>query len=738
MRQQASWSWLIALLCIVIACATEALRSDAHAPSSPQHAQSSTPPHDASSNTHQASAEPAASGQDGSGQSSSAQSASSQRVPSQKASGQSVSSQTASSSNNTQGAGQSSGQSSAQQNASNKTTPITAQDLIAFLNQTITWQRHFATEQQIATEPADIIFLNDNRGLLNQIVKLSFDFARAEADLLASQSSAAQPATTSDSSARMMELASKAEAQLKNAQTELESLGRQLDKASGPKRRIVEAEIAEVQSEFDLAQARRDAMRNMVQFIAGAGNSASVTGNLKAQIEELQRAVPVASLSDQDRPSASAGTTAAAQVAAAATPKRKDQPAGLLALITNLSALGRKVRDLDDTIRVTTELAETSSSLRTPVVAGLRQLTQKGDELASQPASNDPATLADEKKQLDALTQQFKSQSAAVMPLAKQRVLLDVYKRSLTNWRTAAKNEYNDELKDLAIRLIALAVVLGLVFAGSALWHKAIFRYVRDPHRRYQLGLIRKIAVWFVIAMVVAFAFASELGSLATFAGLITAGIALALQNVILSVAGYFFLIGKYGVRVGDRVNVAGVTGEVADIGLVRLHLVELASGESDARPTGRVVVFSNSVVFQPTAGLYKQIPGTNFVWHEITLTLAPEGNYLDIESRLKAVVESVFEEYRDRMEKQSREIERNLNVSVHTLSPQSRLRLTKDGLAVVLRYPVDLSDATTIDDKIARQLLENIERDPKLKLVGTGTPNIQAVPVEPVGAARG
>jgi len=719
-------SWLLASV-IFVACAPLALRSDVITSGSrgPDSQASSTGPRNASSVQP-----PSGSQQTPADQRRSSDTASSS-TPSQTGSSQAGSAQSAGQSSS----GQNAASVSAQQNTSKKTTPITPQDVIAFLNQTITWQRHFATEQQIATEPADVIFLNDNRGLLNQIVKLSFDFARAEADLLASQASAAQPTATSDSSARMAELAAKAEAQLKNAQTELESLGRQLDKATGPKRRIVEAEIAEVQSEFDLAQARRDAMRNMVQFIAGAGNSASITGNLKAQIEELQRAVPAASLSEQERTTASAGTTAAAEAAAAATPKRKDQPAGLLSLITNLNALGRKVRELDDTIRVTNELAETSANLRAPVVAGLRALTQKGDELAAQPQSNDPATLADQKKQLDALTQQFKSQSAAVLPLAKQRVLLDVYKRSLTNWRTTTKNAYNEELKDLAIRLVALAVVLGLVFAGSALWHKATFRYVRDPHRRYQLGLVRKIAVWFVIAVVVAFAFASELGSLATFAGLITAGIALALQNVILSVAGYFFLIGKYGVRVGDLVNVAGVTGEVADIGLVRLHLVELASGESDARPTGRVVVFSNSVVFQPTAGLYKQIPGTNFVWHEITLTVATEGNYLDIESRLKAVVESVFEEYRDQMEKQSREIQRNLNVSVHTLNPQSRLRLTKDGLAVVLRYPVDLSDAATIDDKIARHLLENIERDPRLKLVGTGTPNIQAVPVEPVGA---
>lgn len=614
---------------------------------------------------------------------------------------------------------------------------ITPQDVIAFLNQTITWQRHFAVEQQIATEPADVIFLNDDRQLSNQVVRLSFDFARAEADLVAGQNAAAAP-TTNESAARIAQLAAKAEDQMKQAQAELESLERQLDTATGKKRQLIQAAIAETESELELAQARRDAMRNMVQFIAGAGNTGSLSGNLKAQIDELQRAVPAASLTDKDLQTANtSGTTANASAPTAepaTTSRRRDENSGLLSLITELSALGRKVQRLDEAIRVTNELADASKSLRTPVVAGLKQLTAQGDTIAATPQSTDPAALAAQKKQLDALTAQFKSQSAAVLPLAKQRVLLDVYGRSLTNWRTAAKNEYTDELKTLAIRLVALAIVLVLVFAGSEVWHKAILRYVRDPHRRYQLGLIRKIAVWFVIALVVAFAFASELGSLATFAGLITAGIALALQNVILSVAGYFYLIGKYGVRVGDRVNVAGVTGEVADIGLVRLHLIELASGESDARPTGRVVVVSNSVVFQPTTGLYKQIPGTNFVWHEIRLTMAPEQNYTEIEDRLKGVVESVFEEYRDRMEQQTREIERNLNVSVPSLRPQTRLRLTKDGLEVVLRYPVDLEDATSIDDKIARNLLEAIERDPKLKLVGAGTPNIQAVPAETVG----
>src|SRR5205807_5960407 len=149
------------------------------------------------------------------------------------------------------------------------------------------------------------------------------------------------------------------------------------------------------------------------------------------------------------------------------------------------------------------------------------------------------------------------------------------------------------------------------VAALAELWRKTILRYVHDPRRRYQFLLLRKVVLWFLICLVIAFAFASQLGSVATFAGLLTAGIAVALQNVILSIAGYFFLIGRYGVRVGDRVNINGVTGDVVDIGLVRLQLMELTPGPAP-RPTGRVVAFSNAVVFQAGSGMFKQIPGTS------------------------------------------------------------------------------------------------------------------------------
>jgi hypothetical protein len=155
------------------------------------------------------------------------------------------------------------------------------------------------------------------------------------------------------------------------------------------------------------------------------------------------------------------------------------------------------------------------------------------------------------------------------------------------------------------------------------------------------------------------------------------------------------------------------------------LHLMELAGGGDS--PTGRVVAFSNSIVFQPTSGLFKQIPGTSFLWHEINLTLAPESDYHAVEQRLMAVVETVFKDYQDEMEKQRIHVERVLSSgSVASLKPKARLRFTGKGLDVSITFPVSLQNATEIDDRVTRELLQAINREPRLKLADSSAPVIR------------
>lgn len=616
------------------------------------------------------------------------------------------------------------------------TAPSEPQSIIDFLNQTIVWYRQSAAQQQLATQPSDVIFLNDNRQLADQIVQLAFDFARARAQTLAQTLAGNSPAPKNASedqsgSSRqqsLLRIISRVDQQRRQTQAEIESFKRQLETATGRKRQTLESTIAETQSELDLMEARRETLQNMLQFATGAGAGAVGPGTLLAQVEELARAVPAASERGKSSPGegVAANRPAASQVSIPFNPKA--EPSGILGLMSEIFALRRKLESLDKAARAADALEASSKAMRAPLSAELKDLVKRGDDVINQPDSQDPAVLAQQKQEMDGLTARFKQLSASVLPLGKQGILIDVYRRSLANWRAAVAAQYTGEWKSLGWRLGVLVVILGVVFFFSELWRRATFRYVQDARRRYQFLLLRRILLWFLIAVIITVTFASELGSLATFAGLLTAGVAVALQNVILSVAGYFFLIGKYGVKVGDRVQVAGVTGDVIDIGLVRLHLMEVGGGGFSARPTGRIVVFSNAVVFQANAGLFKQVPGTKFVWHEITLTLPPESDYHRVEDRMMSAVKSVFADYRERMDSEHRKMERMLTgVPVHSLDPESRLRLTPTGVDVVIRYPVELDQAAEIDDRIARQVLAATDRELKVKVSGTSGDEVKS-----------
>src|SRR5690348_18480739 len=108
----------------------------------------------------------------------------------------------------------------------------------------------------------------------------------------------------------------------------------------------------------------------------------------------------------------------------------------------------------------------------------------------------------------------------------------------------------------------------------------------------------------------------------------------------------------------------------------------------------GRVVVFAKSIVCEATASFDRQAPGTNFIWHEVSLTLAPESDIKLAESRILGAVEKVYAGYRERIEQEHRQMQNLLNVRAATPKPVSRLRLAQAGLEVVIRYPVEIGRA--------------------------------------------
>jgi small-conductance mechanosensitive channel len=244
------------------------------------------------------------------------------------------------------------------------------------------------------------------------------------------------------------------------------------------------------------------------------------------------------------------------------------------------------------------------------------------------------------------------------------------------------------------------------VFAGGEVWKGAVFKYVQETRRRHQLLLVRRIVVWAVALVIIGIAFATEASSFATFAGLLSAGIAVAMQSVLVSIVGYFFLIGKYGLRVGDHVQIGSVSGEVIDLGLVRLHLMELGPQHG---ATGRVVALANSVVFQASGGIFKQIPGVSLAWRELSLTLPGDADYAAIKERLLSAASRVLENYGEELERQTRELNKTSWGTTDKAEAQVQLRFSHDSIEAIVRYPVPLQRAAEVEERMSRALLEAV-----------------------------
>src|SRR5215469_391072 len=593
-----------------------------------------------------------------------------------------------------------------------------AHTVIAYVTDVITWYGHLGAEAQLVSDPDETLFFANDRQTAAEIVRLAFEYARAQAAFLAkfgpnaAAAKSAAPVLRADGMGDVTQAVATLDTAADKLRAQVKDLQAQLAKAPAARRAALASEIQIAQNELDLNQARGDALKALVQFENGSA-SPDQSGTLAAQIDELEH-----SISD-----ASKKTLAAPSESALSPPTPSS---GIFGLGSGLIALSSKLDALQQSRALAQGLAGCAAVVRKSIVSAIASLDARGAALAQGAGASDVATLKQRKQAFESLLDEHKMLSAAALPLSKQIVLLGIYSNNLGKWQSAIEQRRRAEFHGLIIRLIGLGASLLLIFVASLAWRWLTDRYVTDIRRRGQVMAARRFVLVVLVIAVLLINFSDEIGSAATVLGFAAAGVAVALQNVILSIAGYFFLIGRFGIKVGDRVQIGGVTGDVIDIGLVKLSLMELGGTGTHREPTGRVVVFSNAIVFQPSGNFFKQAPGTSFVWNEVRLTLAPDVDYRLAEKRLLDAVDEVFARYRDRVMRDYRHLERDLNVMLETPKPQSRLQLSQAGLEIVIRYPAETYSAPQITDEISRRLLDAINREPSLRLVPQGTANIQ------------
>jgi len=469
------------------------------------------------------------------------------------------------------------------------------QQVLTFIADTIDWYRRMPTAQRIGNEPADWLFLEDNRQINNEIVRLSLQFGKAVAAIDRAGDPArphAEPESPGANGELQYLIAAKAELDAKGQQSADQLRAATLERLSarGAERTNLDNQIGDIRSRLQVLQAMSGSYKRLLDFVRTASADPGRATSLASLVENLEHTVPEVFVA--------AAPSQASKVLAQPTRAMYR----IMGMISRLSDLARKQRITDDAIRRTDALAQSLQSVRRPLTAPF--------QVQFSSFSLDTMSLDRLQKQQSRLTDlvaEAQTISPAIAALIKEETLLNLYRSHLVEWRSETQMEYRAAWKALLVGLGVLGAVIAFLLVISAMVRKAAHRHVRDFDTRQMVLIGERFLFWLAVIALVLFAFAFDLGSLATFLGLVSAGLAVGLHDVFAAIGGHLLIARKFHVRLGDRIEISGVTGEVTNLGLMQFELSEINANTGER--TGRVVFFANSYVFvSPATPLFRQL----------------------------------------------------------------------------------------------------------------------------------
>jgi small-conductance mechanosensitive channel len=187
-------------------------------------------------------------------------------------------------------------------------------------------------------------------------------------------------------------------------------------------------------------------------------------------------------------------------------------------------------------------------------------------------------------------------------------------------------------------------------------------------------------------------------------------GITIALQDFIIAFLGWFVLIGKNGIHVGDWVEINGVGGEVIDVRLFSTTLLETGTLADRGLPTGRRITFMNGFAIR---GQYFNFSTSGqWMWDEVTLTLPASDNIHELLDRIQKIVVAETAKNADLAEQEWKRGAHGSSLSRFSATAVENLRPSASGIEVLIRYVTRASERFELRNRLYQKLLEFL-RDP-------------------------
>lgn len=256
--------------------------------------------------------------------------------------------------------------------------------------------------------------------------------------------------------------------------------------------------------------------------------------------------------------------------------------------------------------------------------------------------------------------------------------------------------------------------IMGIIISLLVIWFIAniikriIPKYVSATQSRYRSRKFVNFFGYFLSILIIATAYSNKLNGLSVFLGVAGAGIAFAMQEVIASIAGFMAINFSNFYKVGDRVLLGGIKGDVIDIGFLRTSLMEIGDWVGGDLYNGRITRVANSFVFKEP--VYNYSGDFPFLWDEIKVPIKTGSNF-ELASRIFTdILNEVQGSYIEDAHKHWNKMTEKLMVENAQLEPMVKLTFDESWITFTLRYVVDYKKRRGTKDIISRKVLNAIK----------------------------
>lgn len=223
---------------------------------------------------------------------------------------------------------------------------------------------------------------------------------------------------------------------------------------------------------------------------------------------------------------------------------------------------------------------------------------------------------------------------------------------------------------------------------------KARYRWKRSIKNTYYVLVVTLIGLYWL----------EHIGSLATFLGLITAGLAIALKDPLVNFVGWAFILMRKPLQLGDRIQIGEYAGDVIDIRFFQFTINEINNWVDADQSTGRIIHIPNGYVFLHPQASYNQ--GFEYIWNEIHVLITFESNWQLAQSLLEQIEGKHAEQFSFSARKKLIEASKKYMIFYGTLTPIVYLSVKESGVQLSMRYLIDPRKRRTSENNIWKDVL--------------------------------